>query len=142
MGGGIGFVKTAENMNIQALEQVFRRFDERGGIVISCHDNAIPDPGSGTAGEKTVIKLDCPVGRDRHIKNIARHNDARDLFLPDQIQKKIQHGAEFMITFHIIQRGAQMPVCCVQDLHRSAFVFRSAVVYPIMPSIMAFTILS
>ena len=128
VGGGVFPVETAENMNVQTLEQLFRGFDERGGIVVSGNDDAVAYVRDSTSGEEPVVKFDRPVGRHRDIKKIAGNNDARDLFFPDQVQQKIQHGVELVVTLCIVEGCAQMPVCSMQDLHRAAFVLRRAVV--------------
>ena len=58
------------------------------------------------------------VGR---IENVAGHDESVGLLCPQGVQQPVKKMQVFQIALVAVKVVAEMPVCCMQNLHKSVF---------------------
>ena len=115
-----------DHLDIQGIQQVTRRIQQRTRIMVAAHQHDILAAGIQQRSQKAEIHPTRFHWRIRRIEDVSRHNEAFRPEIDDAFPEPVQETFCFFPTIDVMHRITQMPVGGVDELHLIPLPFSTA----------------
>jgi endonuclease/exonuclease/phosphatase family metal-dependent hydrolase len=113
----VGFARVAEDMHVEAFQQLTRRVEVGGGVVIAAGDDGLHRFKVGEALQKVEVERHRILWRIRGVEDIAADDQRVNFLAAERFDEPVEKRGMLWQPLALDEPGAEMPVCSVEDAH-------------------------